>query len=75
MGKERRQCDVCNGSGRISDPKACPSCKGCGWVTRESSEDEMVECTKCEGKGVLTGWPYVQKCECCRGSGYTWEWT
>lgn len=64
-------CDVCGGSGSLSEPETCPSCDGTGTDPNTGEmcdicggSGEFWTCQNCGGTGFLN-----QQCDSCQGTG------
>ena len=73
------KCKVCKGSGRVSkglpffaSPEVCKACKGAGELELLISDDKLVTCKFCNGKGLASGdviWGWEDVCPACKGIG------
>ena len=73
------KCKVCKGSGRVSkglpffaSPEVCKACKGAGELELLISDDKLVTCKFCNGKGLASGdviWGWEDVCPACKGVG------
>lgn len=62
---KHKECQRCNGGGKVSK---CPECEGEGYVTLDTRYHSYESrCKTCEGEEVFPG--DDQKCDACYGSG------
>ena len=58
------ECDVCSGSGNVTEKIQCNACSGKGYTTQPG----WFQCSSCKGTGHLS---YQTACSSCRGFGGT----
>lgn len=61
---ERKQCEKCEGSGKLDQYGTCTACNGDGWV---GSKHNPSTCGTCHGNGKAVG---KVKCDNCDGDGF-----